>query len=83
MSELENGDSDIIIHSKDAMREISMLAYYSRKNPSFAIERLGAIIACAEYEMDLLNKMQIQMKEFSKEELEAFVKEGITRCENI
>ena len=58
MSETISGDSDIWLHAKDAIKEITTVTHYGRKNPAYAIERLGAIIASAEYEIKLLWEIQ-------------------------
>jgi len=54
MSEIIPGDSQICVYAKDAMREISGLAFLGRKNPSYAIERLDTVVQFAKYEIQLL-----------------------------
>jgi len=58
MSELTSGDSDICTQIDNAMRSIFSIAYYGRKNPAYGIERLGGIIALAEYEIKLLKEIK-------------------------
>ena len=56
--EITPGDSDILEHGKNAVNEIELLAYYGRKNTEFCIERLMAIIACAEFEINVFKDIQ-------------------------
>ena len=58
MSEFKPGDSDICIQTKNAMQQIGLLSFSGRKNPAYAIERLGVIIASAYYEIKLLKEQR-------------------------
>lgn len=64
MSKWKEGDSLISSSSDRALDGIQSLALYSRSNPALGIERLGAIIANAQFEKDLLlEKIEIDLTE--------------------
>jgi len=51
--------TDITISTKEATRDILNIIHYNTpETNAYAIERLGAIIACADFERDLLRDIQ-------------------------